>query len=278
MFKSDFLYFYPGPVSVRDENQRIIYVNQQFSKWINQYTDQDPVGLTNPELAKFVPDFLANLLREFHEENVSDVIHETPLMQLVEVFDAVKSEVFNLVKYRVQKENGVYLYTVGTCVTELCEQVRSSYQASITDALSGLFNRTYLAELPEDWDSLYVLIDFDNFKQVNDGYGHATGDAVIREFSRALKRFFPDDNLIRLGGDEFLIITDQPIEDIDHRLFSLYRHIKILFFKYSFLSFSFGYHRFTGSKDSTLELIDRLMYENKRQNKKDAKERILTTF
>ena len=53
-----------------------------------------------------------------------------------------------------------------------------------------------------------VLIDLDHFKQINDTYGHSTGDRVLQQFSTFIGRNLRDpDMLTRWGGEEFLIIT-----------------------------------------------------------------------
>ena len=85
-------------------------------------------------------------------------------------------------------------------------------EESHTDALTALHNRRYLlARLPgllSANESIGVLqIDIDYFKQVNDGYGHATGDAVLRALGRLLllaRR--SSDITVRWGGEEFLLL------------------------------------------------------------------------
>jgi diguanylate cyclase (GGDEF)-like protein len=51
-----------------------------------------------------------------------------------------------------------------------------------------------------------LLVDIDNFKKVNDQYGHDEGDRVLVAFAGLLQELFPNENLFRLGGDEFAII------------------------------------------------------------------------
>ena len=102
-------------------------------------------------------------------------------------------------------------------------------QASITDSLTGLANRRFLAEYIEKevallhrryhrlaegtmttdlLDLAFVMIDIDNFKVVNDTAGHAAGDAVLRQFRDLLNSVSrTSDIIVRWGGDEFLIVA-----------------------------------------------------------------------
>ncbi|MCC7312740.1 MAG: GGDEF domain-containing protein [Sulfuritalea sp.] len=85
-----------------------------------------------------------------------------------------------------------------------------------TDMLTGLPNRRYaLRRLALEWDAALrdgtplacMMIDADGFKAINDIHGHNAGDAVLRELSMRLRHAVrTDDNVCRLGGDEFLII------------------------------------------------------------------------
>lgn len=87
---------------------------------------------------------------------------------------------------------------------------------SITDELTGLFNRRHaVARMEEYWAAserygrplTIASIDMDGFKQINDTYGHDAGDAVIRKVAAVLHdQVRGSDVLARVGGDEFLII------------------------------------------------------------------------
>jgi diguanylate cyclase (GGDEF)-like protein len=88
-------------------------------------------------------------------------------------------------------------------------------QHLITDSLTGLFNRRYYNNMIE-YDSgsshgnvTTIMIDMDNFKQINDTYGHFKGDEVLKYFSDLLRsRFRKSDTIIRFAGDEFLLVLD----------------------------------------------------------------------
>ena len=82
------------------------------------------------------------------------------------------------------------------------------------DGLTGLLNKTavtetitdYLADSEKDQMHALLMIDCDNFKAVNDNFGHATGDEVIKYFASVMKRTFRDSDIKgRFGGDEFMV-------------------------------------------------------------------------
>lgn len=82
-----------------------------------------------------------------------------------------------------------------------------------TDSLTGLYNRRYAKTLfsnlnsdsPSQWS--IALLDIDNFKTINDKYGHNIGDKVLTSFAKELKNALGSSNIvIRWGGEEFLIV------------------------------------------------------------------------
>ncbi|MDD4844761.1 MAG: diguanylate cyclase [Anaerotignum sp.] len=91
------------------------------------------------------------------------------------------------------------------------EQVRHMKSISSTDDLTGLWKRGYLRQqvnlaLERDKCGCLFIIDIDNFKQINDSFGHIAGDTVLMNFAKKLKNNLePDEQAARLGGDEFII-------------------------------------------------------------------------
>lgn len=88
---------------------------------------------------------------------------------------------------------------------------------SITDALTGTFNRRHLMEqLPRELDRCrryayplsVIMCDIDHFKTVNDVYGHAVGDEVLRQFAQRIQKSIrgSSDWVSRYGGEEFMIL------------------------------------------------------------------------
>ena len=100
------------------------------------------------------------------------------------------------------------------------------YGMSIIDPLTGLHNRRFGEERLKDevaraerknQNLAVIAIDLDNFKPINDQFGHAAGDLVLKEFARRLRRAIrPCDVPVRLGGDEFLILLPEcSTENVD---------------------------------------------------------------
>lgn len=98
-------------------------------------------------------------------------------------------------------------------ITEQRRQARLLEEASFRDPLTGAGNRRMLSKIaqkaaPDDiWGCL--TIDLDQFKAVNDTYGHQRGDEVLMEMAQFLtRRCGLGDTVIRLGGDEFLVVME----------------------------------------------------------------------
>jgi diguanylate cyclase (GGDEF)-like protein len=97
-------------------------------------------------------------------------------------------------------------------------------QDSVRDGLTSCFTRAYAMELLEGnlrrasrtgLPVSILMIDIDDFKQINDRFGHVSGDAVLTGVARQLHQMLRLSDLrCRLGGDEFLVILpDTPLED-----------------------------------------------------------------
>lgn len=100
------------------------------------------------------------------------------------------------------------------------DKISRLHMDSQTDPMTGLYNRRGMNQIlqkiqPESQHIAIIALDIDHFKQVNDTWGHDTGDEVIRIVAEIMKSCSRSDDFIcRSGGEEFIILlpdTDQPI-------------------------------------------------------------------
>lgn len=89
------------------------------------------------------------------------------------------------------------------------------------DTLTGCYNRVFLSEIEEkelETGDIIIYLDLNDFKKINDTYGHDVGDKQLKIFAEILLRHFENDLVLRLGGDEFVVITRGLPEDVLQRL------------------------------------------------------------
>ena len=102
---------------------------------------------------------------------------------------------------------------------KLRQNVHLSVEMAMTDQLTGLYNRRYMARhletllsgLANSGKSLaFLVMDVDHFKRVNDNYGHDVGDEILREFARRISANIRGHDLAcRFGGEEFVVIMPE---------------------------------------------------------------------
>ncbi len=114
------------------------------------------------------------------------------------------------------------LVKVGNCVFRFIDSLleveftETMHARGITDQLTGAFNKSYIVarlgfviDLASDMHPVSIItFDFDNFKQVNDQFGHAAGDYVLKETCALITNSFvrAGDLFARMGGEEFVIV------------------------------------------------------------------------
>ena len=163
-------------------------------------------------------------------------------------------------------------------LAQMVEQELESLQTAITDELTGLSNRrgflkfaNYLFKKAQCDNTKFTILffDLDKFKQINDTWGHAKGDEVLKTFSQSLLRNFRSQDVIaRLGGDEFCVfcsgLIQADVTSITHRLRDSLKSVD----KDCTIVFSVGSIEYNASKHHSLEemlaLADSKMYGDKK--------------
>ncbi|WP_171684895.1 putative bifunctional diguanylate cyclase/phosphodiesterase [Paenibacillus planticolens] len=123
-------------------------------------------------------------------------------------------------------DNLTYIITVTRDITERKMHENLLYDYAYHDELSRLYNRRYLLEHVISPAALYLL-DLDYFKNINDMFGHDVGDTVLVEVANRLSQQFGDKyTLVRLGGDEFIVVADhihEPVEQTAEAIIQLFQ-------------------------------------------------------
>lgn len=132
---------------------------------------------------------------------------------------------------------GLFVFGI-LLVQKLRNDERSARAQSFRDKLTGLRNRAGLSDAlatmietakETSQDVVLVLLDLDRFKDINDAYGHAVGDQLIRGVTAALKDLMPKGSVVaRIGADEFTIAfaTDETLKmshHVEHMILSFFR-------------------------------------------------------
>lgn len=178
-------------------------------------------------LSVYMPAYYCFLLPIF----IPVIAHNFYIFKLNEFTVAIMSTLFTLMLIVTAKVNSDLLkksFILGeeknNLITELKEtndrlaqSIKEIKKISITDSLTGLYNRRHFnATIKKELNRAkrnkhyltLVLIDIDNFKYINDTFGHPYGDTFLIKVSRSIKNVLTraNDTLFRLGGDEFAIL------------------------------------------------------------------------
>ena len=157
-------------------------------------------------------------------------------------------------------------------------------ELTITDTLTSLFNRRYFGKVCSDvfaqvnrgsTKATLAYIDIDNFKSINDRFGHEGGDVVLKYFAEILLEHSRKglDYVFRLGGEEFCIISiDNSLQDTNKHMNRIMSIISENFSitRFGEVTISIGIVEFDksfNSYDEILNLSDKKMYEAKKSGK-----------
>ena len=166
------------------------------------------------------------------------------------------------------------------------DEIEQNFEKAIKDPLTGLYNRLYFLDFAKksferakrkDRNIVLIFLDLDNFKYVNDNFGHKRGDEILKNTANILKDIFREyDMIVRYGGDEFIVFAEidkSNEKHIENLLESFRDRLEQKFEKYT-ISVSYGVAIFPNDIDdinSLLDIADKRMYKQKRCKKAHIK-------
>lgn len=178
----------------------------------------------------------------------------------------------------ISKKDDVALKIIENNMIDLEKKISSLQQELFLDELTHLYNRRWLFEkyLKNEKflkNGVFAFIDINDFKHINDNYGHLVGDKVLNILGKVLKRV-ENTFVIRFAGDEFILLShEHSQEEIEKILHVVNQNLKNTKLKHEDKLFTvdFAFGVVTFSKDDTfkeiLDASDRKMYDYKKSVK-----------
>ncbi len=273
-------------IVITDKNGNIQRVNRAFEE-ITGYTEEEVKG-KNPSILKS-----GKHGKEFYEQMWHDI--RTKGFWKGEIYNKKKDgtiypEILSITAIKNEKGEVTNYVSHFFDISDLKAAQAENERRANYDALTDVFNRKKLLEeldivrniaIKDGFYNAFLFIDLDNFKQINDSYGHKVGDQVLIEISKRLKSIKKERDIIaRLGGDEFAYILVDVAKDMEtttkaasmlaQKLLDEYtKPIKIDDMEFE-VGFSIGIYIFPSTEKSAEDIIinaDIAMYHSKRNGK-----------
>jgi len=199
-----------GGLAILDEEGHFLYANSAFSLLL---------GYAKDELAALdIYKIGVAEQKEETRESIEEAIISGSCFNFKKICTTKNGEkvIFSVQLTRLPGNKSLILSA--TDITKDIEYARSLEIKAATDSLTKVSNRRSLEvtmqeameSAQEHGDELcFVVMDIDNFKSINDTYGHAVGDAVLRDFSALVSKTIRAEDIFgRWGGEEFLLVCD----------------------------------------------------------------------
>ena len=208
----------PFPIVIsRLKNDTIVFANQNAMKVF----DMNASELSRYHFSDFFVDAENRKLlleRLEHSRQVQDfeiliktMVSSTPFWMMASA---------NVIEYK----NEPVLYMAFQDITNRKEREKTLQNQADRDPLTGIYNRRYFEQkMPEKIQQAHIkqqpfavlMLDADHFKNINDEYGHKTGDKVLIEMAQVVERSLRvDDVVARFGGEEFVVFLNNVTEDV----------------------------------------------------------------
>ena len=273
-------------MTITDVNGTIIKVNDAFTR-ITGYSREEVIG-KNPRVLKSMKhddEFYKEMWRQLHTVGKwSDDIYNK--RKNGEIYP----ERLSITAIKNKKDITTHYIAQFLDISDVKEAQEIAQHQADHDFLTGLLNRKALIQrLNEefikarrhDFLHAFLFIDVDEFKSINDNYGHNTGDKLLIEISKRLKKLLREEDIVsRVSGDEFAIIIlninedeNEAAKDISNLTTKILKELNRVFILNEYkikISVSIGVKIFPDAEKDAASVVvhaDTAMYQAKGQGK-----------
>ena len=221
-------------------------------------------------------------------------VHPDDQHLLYEMVEALASDDKVPLCFRLCNKDGEYTWVSASCTNvedsciemdlrDLTDSMANEARATERDYLTGLYNKKaitdYVKDLCENHSETIVnlcIVDIDNFKEINDTYGHAYGDKILREVSDIILEVLGKDGRAgRIGGDELMMVIENVEEKSELRVYLKgirerveASHKDEMGFPQVTVSMGIGtFPLYVQNYDDLFNLADRMLYRAKNRGK-----------
>ena len=250
--------------------------NKSFEKFAGK-TESEIIGKDDFEL------FGNEIAQQFRDKDLAVIKAKRGLINQEWVVSENKKILFQTKKmpFKYKKNKNYGILGISRDITELHEIHEKLKEQAYQDELTNIFNRKAFNERIKEKFDLYqrynstfciAMYDIDNFKNINDTYGHDMGDKVLKEMTDEVKLHIrKTDLLFRVGGEEFVIIFSKTLID---EAFEVVEKMRVMVSNMNMIenekiTISIGLTQVNEEDDPTsiYERIDKLMYISKHNGK-----------
>lgn len=251
----------------RIDETKLHFMDEAKMLFTNEYKDIAKESLSSYQNTNVKFEQIAQM----HEQTVNEYEDLINLPALSERFNEIQTHMAE----EVQKANNV--------IMQLIEKVKVLEESSNMDSLTRVYNRRALTSYLNDvfsrenlnYELHLLILDVDDFKVINDTYGHVAGDKILIFLANILKKTLRDgDKIFRYGGEEFIIILNRidhtNCKNITDRLLELVRKNKLIYKGQSIqvtLSIGATKYKEKDTQDTLLARADKALYKAKNGGK-----------
>ncbi len=201
-------------VMITDKNNRIVFINKAFCS-ITNFGEKDVIG-KNPSILKsgiHTKKFYKNMWK-----SLEDTGHWKGEIWNKHKDGTIFPELLSINTLKNKNKEIENYIAIFTDISEIKKSEAKIRNIAMHDSLTGLPNRTMMSNMishslksakRQNELMAIMFIDLDNFKTINDNYGHKEGDNILVETAKRLKKILREEDIVyRFGGDEFIITLE----------------------------------------------------------------------